>query len=86
LAVAGDSAGVAPDLDPVGIMQADEHRPAPVAGDDPAVGFTQFIESLPPRPDIGTKGTARALGSKPVNRVFERHRIKPVVEETHRPG
>ena len=64
-AVAGDSVGVEPDLDPVGIMQADQHRPAPVAGDDPAVGFTQFVESLPPRLDIGTGGDGQGDRVKP---------------------
>ena len=52
-----NSVGIEPNLDAVGVVQADEHGPPLVADDDPAVGFTEVVQvRRPPRLDIGPGG------------------------------
>lgn len=56
------SVGVEPDLDAVGIVQADEHGAAAVAGDDVPVGLASLVEGGCPGVDVVAGGNQQRDG------------------------
>jgi hypothetical protein len=56
---------VEPDLDAIGVVQADEERAPAVAGDDPAVRLACLVEPGFPRVHVVPRGHEKGEGVEP---------------------